>query len=556
MNDKNKHEEEIIRATQLWECGDITRENLEYIFPELNENERIRKVIRGWIYTQPDSFFDNGISKEEMLAWLEKQSEQKEMVCDKCKKEQPSHSCQDITALGRCALEKQNEKSSIRERYDKIKNSEWFKKTYKGISISDENIEPKLKFNIGDWVVFNNKHQSIYQIEKIENGYYILRHTHGGSFRVCVLHDESLRLWSIEDAKEGDILANKANDAILIFKNIQNNYLFSSYCDYFVNTFRAKQFSLWASSAFIPATKEQREILFAKIKDAGYEFDFNKKELKKIKQKHIVDGILTATNYDKMFQNCNLNKFNVGDWVVNKLGDVWHIDSIDTKNYQISDGKGNYNYFPISKQDEMHLWTIGDAKAGDVLISEDDCPFIYAGNHIYIKYLTAYCGITNNGEFKISDKTELWTNDNVKPATKEQRDFLFSKMKETGYEFDFKKKELKKFHVIDEGKDEMDYCFTKMMNGEKVSSIWNEEDTFKVQRICKYLDEAKKYYADITEVKECMDWLKSLKDRIQPQNRWKPSKEQIIALRWVLNNIPYNKYKEEISGLLDQIKNL
>ena len=40
------------------------------------------------------------------------------------------------------------------------------------------------------------------------------------------------------------------------------------------------------------------------------------------------------------------------------------------------------------------------------------------------------------------------------------------------------------------------------------------------------------------------------------QNRWKPSDEQIIALRWVLNNIPYNKHKEEISGLLDQIKDL
>ena len=40
------------------------------------------------------------------------------------------------------------------------------------------------------------------------------------------------------------------------------------------------------------------------------------------------------------------------------------------------------------------------------------------------------------------------------------------------------------------------------------------------------------------------------------KTRWKPSNEQIIALRWVLNNIPYNKHKEEISGLLDQIKEL
>ena len=52
-------------------------DEIEYIFPELVESkdERIRNVIRGWIYTRPTSFFDNGISKEEILAWLEKQGE-------------------------------------------------------------------------------------------------------------------------------------------------------------------------------------------------------------------------------------------------------------------------------------------------------------------------------------------------------------------------------------------------------------------------------------------------------------------------------------------------
>lgn len=37
--------------------------------------------------------------------YIEKQGEQKETLCDKCRKAQPSHSCQDITALGRCYLE-------------------------------------------------------------------------------------------------------------------------------------------------------------------------------------------------------------------------------------------------------------------------------------------------------------------------------------------------------------------------------------------------------------------------------------------------------------------
>lgn len=66
-----------------------------------------------------------------------------------------------------------------------------------------------------------------------------------------------------------------------------------------------------------------------------------------------------ALKYGKLCDNMGM-KFKVGDRVVNKFGDVWHIDSYDNKNYQVSDGKGNHNYFPIEKQDEMHL--IGNNK--------------------------------------------------------------------------------------------------------------------------------------------------------------------------------------------------
>ena len=138
-------------------------------------------------------------------------------------------------------------------------------------------------------------------------------------------------------------------------------------------------------------------------------------------------------------------RFKVGDWVVNKFGDSWHIDSLDKKNYQVSDGKGNYNYFPISKQDEMHLWTIKDAKDGDVLVHNsfmfDDFIFIYNNTSI----LQAYCYYSNErNRFIIEDRGHHcpWNMQEVTPATKEQRDLLFQKMKEAGYEWDAEKKEL------------------------------------------------------------------------------------------------------------------
>lgn len=79
---------------------------------------------------------------------------------------------------------------------------------------------------------------------------------------------------------------------------------------------------------------------------------------------------------------------------------------------------------------------------------------------------------------------------------------------------------------------------------------WSEEDEARFESCIKVLQTSDGY--DTINAK----WLISLKDRVQSQNTWKPSKEQIMALRWVLNNVPYNKYKEEISGLLDQIKDL
>ena len=155
---------------------------------------------------------------------------------------------------------------------------------------------------------------------------------------------------------------------------------------------------------------------------------------------------------------CVEPKFKVGDWVVNKFGDSYHIDSLDKKNYQVSDGKGNYNYFPISQQDKMHLWTIKDGRDGDVLSFYSE----YKGNKmvqigIIEKYVGKYGGCSNT--FKVYVGVN-WDNNlqmgkymgcsinigcsDIHPATKEQRDALMKAMNDAGYEWDADKKEL--FH--------------------------------------------------------------------------------------------------------------
>ena len=178
--------------------------------------------------------------------------------------------------------------------------------------------------------------------------------------------------------------------------------------------------------------------------------------------------------------------------------------------------KYDLGFEPNDYQDYFRLWSIEDAKPGDIL-NANGALFIYKKHDK--DYVYFYCGVNLGGEFIKANENDIWNSNNkIYPTTKEQRDTLMKAMTDLGWEFDFEKKELKKIRVIDEGKAEMDYCFTKMMNDEKVSSTWSVEDEFKVQRICQYLEEAKKYYGDITEIRNCIDWLKFIQNKISTQN--------------------------------------
>ena len=136
-------------------------------------------------------------------------------------------------------------------------------------------------------------------------------------------------------------------------------------------------------------------------------------------------------------------KFKVGDWIVYDTDSfTLLIKSVRDVNYYFHQGAS----LPIKHIDEhYHLWTIQDAKDGDVLVSDLGNPFIYNGK-IEFSFLGAYIGISRNGEIRLDIfPSTSWTSmNNVSPATKEQRELLFTKIKEIGYEWDTDKKELKK----------------------------------------------------------------------------------------------------------------
>ena len=123
-------------------------------------------------------------------------------------------------------------------------------------------------------------------------------------------------------------------------------------------------------------------------------------------------------------------KFKVGDWITNSIETV-QITGYDIDyGYQV-DYKGNLQHRDTDIiEKEYHLWTIQDAKDGDVLqlggVTAIFREYIGNGN------CKCYCSVCN-GEFEIPSQEgddNSYGCYNAHPATKEQRDLLFAKMYE------------------------------------------------------------------------------------------------------------------------------
>lgn len=117
-----------------------------------------------------------------------------------------------------------------------------------------------------------------------------------------------MRIWTIQDAKDGDVLA--CNEEILLFKSYSAQGRISLYCWYNgqTNNFHSKEvidISLNKRNKICPATKEQRDLLFQKIKDAGYKWNAETKTLEKlIKPKFKVGDRIRhkETNKDDVYE--------------------------------------------------------------------------------------------------------------------------------------------------------------------------------------------------------------------------------------------------------------
>lgn len=628
--EENKHKEEVERATQLWECGDITREQLEYIFPELKESEedRIRKEITELIMKptwQTEKEFNR---RKELAVWLEKQGEiDKESyeIAEKEKynfvsghfiecrksfnefKEDNSYWLEyigDDNYIGRsdnvlnqkfhitprqlftlftvehCPKndendeDKENEHDIIRkELIDNLKDGAegyrvdgssedftrwitWLEKqgeqnedsikiektlfkalTVKeardiiisqGLEVSDvldwiknkneckptTNHETETpKFKVGDWICCNN--YSIH-ITSIKDGVYYFNDENS----CCNIEfiDDKYHLWSIADAKDGDVLVE--DSCIFIIQKFgEHSNAAKTYCTlYNDGDFDEGSILYFDIDSTKPATKEQREQLFKKIEEEGYTWDNEKKELKKVEKQYNP-------------------KFKVGDWIVcEKFAceelNTAKIVNIDGDKYEVEFIDGSKASPHIDYIDRLyHLWSIDDAKDGDIL---SNGKMIVLFKHFEEpsynrEYIIAYIGLDNSGHIQVTDGTWRLGIDKAKPAAKEQRDKLFKAMADKGYEWDAEKKELKKIELKPDNL--IEECYQQqaddLIDMVTENSTWNEDDEKNLQGVIDEI-QANKSNAPEYDVKtydRFLSWLKSLKDRIQPQpkqdGKWK-----------------------------------
>lgn len=287
MDYKKKYKEALERARVYHTGGSICDAHMtEVIFPELkeSEDEKMKTAIKHVLYENyTDAAVIEGVEIAEIVAWLEDQGKK----------------IDDAYLQGICdakhEIEKQGEQTHAELGQSKVAKT------------SDQ--EPK--FHEGDWITTTDEEGNVTTEKIIEfcgdkvrlidiNGFYTLWPEHELNY---------YHLWTIADAKDGDVLVDSySKDSILIlYKGIDKERSILAHCGWNgYNLFVPSDglgYGELDNTDYLPATKEQRDLLFQKMKQAGFEWDAEKKELKKIESKKLdaAEVIEWIKNYASLF---------------------------------------------------------------------------------------------------------------------------------------------------------------------------------------------------------------------------------------------------------------
>lgn len=232
-------------------------------------------------------------------------------------------------------------------------------------------------------------------------------------------------------------------------------------------------------------------------------------------------------------------EFEIGDLITNGIL-VGEIDEIHELGYHAYFGD---HYADVPDIENWHKWTIQDAKDGDVLVDKSDGTigiFQSIGHHDDggsfndTSYCFLHCRYDDRLFYADFEHGNEMGSDDAIPATKEQRDLLFQKMKEAGYEWDSQNRELKKIDhkeltdfqeglrgILIESNGKYDDNTVLRLSEQVLELVgqkqeWSKEDEINLEKAIWYVENPAPMV-----VKDSMlvEWLKSLKDRVQPQSQ-------------------------------------
>lgn len=321
-----KQVEEVEEMVRMWNKESKT------------SNENIKTCVEMCLTDANEQRFEDfGITLKDCLAWLEKQGEQKSTLPKwKYKKDNipllrdslilNKYGCvgkslsgaivSDVWVLDYNELAKlpkeEIEKQGEQKHFSDFKAKDWYVSKVDGKIHNmtynpTDKVEPR--FHEGDWITNGVYTWKIIGVKSLD---YILQSQDGNIVDDTISYvDEHFHFWTIQDAKDGDVLVCKGNiknsngikyERICLFNNLDNAFFTLTKTSNNVEEYDI-DINIDYPDNTIPATKGQKEILFMVMKEAGYKWDSEKKELKEIEPKILdTNKVINWVNPDRVIE--------------------------------------------------------------------------------------------------------------------------------------------------------------------------------------------------------------------------------------------------------------
>lgn len=136
------------------------------------------------------------------------------------------------------------------------------------------------KFKKGDWITCEELNTAKISNIDIDIDRYEVEFINGSKgFPHIDYIDRNFHLWTIQDAKNGDVLHSPSHHLIWIYKDNEHYHVCIN-MNYVIENVAIDGLIVIPNDA-CPATKDEQTILFEMIEKSGYEWVTDKKELQK-----------------------------------------------------------------------------------------------------------------------------------------------------------------------------------------------------------------------------------------------------------------------------------